>query len=69
MKRIASKQNLTEEQITARLIELGGLDFLINGAESMGATRCRTKGAIPAAARALAFYLDPGGADMFKNDG
>lgn len=69
VKHLAAEQNVSEEQITARLIELGGLDFLIKGAESMGATRCGTKGAIPAAARALAFYLDPSGAEMFKNDG
>ena len=69
VKHLATEQNLTEEQTTARLIELGGLDFLIKGAESMGATRCRTKGAVLAAAHALALYLDPDGAVMFKSEG
>ncbi len=66
MKHLAAEQNVSEEQITARLIELGGLDFLIKGAESLGAARCRTKGAVFAAARAMAFYLDPDNAEMFK---
>lgn len=48
-------------------IELGGLDFLLAGAESMGATRCRTKGAVLSAARALALYLNPDNAEMFKS--
>ena len=69
VKHLATEQKLPEEQITARLIELGGVDFLLAGAESLGATRCRTKGAVLAAARALALYLDPDGAVMFKSDG
>lgn len=32
----------------------------------MGATRCQNKGAVLAAARALALYLDPDNAEMFK---
>ena len=69
VKHLATEQILTEEQTTARLIELGGLDFLIKGAESLGAARCQTRGAVFAAARALAFYLDPDGAVMFKSEG
>lgn len=69
MKRLAAEHDLSENQATERLLELGGLDFLVAGAESLGAIRCRTKGAVLAADRALVFYLDPGGAEMFKNDG
>ena len=66
VKHLATEQNLPEDKITERLLELGGLDFLIKGAESMGAGRCPGKGAVLAAARALALYLDPDGAEMFK---
>lgn len=51
---------------TARLIELGGMDFLVQGAESMGRLRCGYSSSVLAAVRALALYLDPDGAVMFS---
>ena len=33
---LAQIQDLPEDAVTARLIELGGMDFLVKGAESMG---------------------------------
>ena len=52
-----------------RLIELGGLDFLIKGAESMGRSRCNRPSSVAAAVRALALYLDPDHAEMFGGVG
>ncbi len=66
VKHLAAEHDITENQVTERFLELGGLDFLIAGAESLGAIRCRTKGAVLAAVRALALYLDPDRAEMFK---
>ena len=65
MKHFAAEHGLSEDETTERVIELGGLDFLVQGAESMGAKRCRGKAMIHAAARALALYLDPDNAEMF----
>ena len=52
-----------------RLIELGGLDFLIKGAESMGRNRCGRPSSVSAAVRAIALYLDPDNAEMFGGAG
>lgn len=65
VKRIAAEQNLPDDAVMERVIELGGLDFIIKGAESMGQKRCNRPSAVVAAARALAFYLDPDKAEMF----
>ena len=56
---------MPEEVITEKLIELGGMDFLVKGAESMGEERCGTATMVIAAVRALALYLDPESAVMF----
>ena len=48
-----------------QIIDHGGLDFLIKGAESMGQQRCGRPSAVVAAARVLALYLDPDNAAMF----
>lgn len=66
MKHIASGQNLLEDAVMGRIIDLGGLDFLIKGAESIGQQRCNRKLVVLAAARALALYLDPDNAEMFE---
>lgn len=62
---IAREQNLPEDAVMERVLELGGLDFIIKGAESMGQERCNRPSAVVAAARALALYLDPDNAAMF----
>jgi len=46
-------------------MELDGLDFLVKGAESLGAAKCARSAFIIAAVRALALYLDPDNARMF----
>ncbi|MBQ3808377.1 MAG: hypothetical protein II840_10535, partial [Kiritimatiellae bacterium] len=65
VKHIAREQNLPEDAVMERVLELGGLDFIIKGAESMGQQRCNRPSAVVAAARALALYLDPDNAAMF----
>ncbi len=65
VKHIAGEQNLPEDAVMGRIIELGGLDFIIKGAESMGQRRCNRQSAVVAAARALTLYLDPDNAEMF----
>ena len=62
---LAQTHNMTEDEITERLIELGGIDFLVGGAESIGKERCANKSMLQAAIRALALYLDPETAEMF----
>ena len=62
---LAQMHNMTEDEITERLIELGGIDFLVSGAESIGKERCANKCMLQAAVRALALYLDPEKAEMF----
>lgn len=62
---LASVQQISEEMVTERLIELGGMDFLIKGAESMGQQRCSAKSIVIAAVRALALFLDPENTVMF----
>ena len=43
-----------------------GLDFLVKGAESLGAAKCARSAFVIAAVRALALYLDPDNAEMFS---
>ena len=66
VKHIAAEQNLPEDAVMGRIFELGGLDFIIKGAESMGRQRCKCQSAVIAAARALALYLDPDNVAMFE---
>ena len=62
---LSQAQQMPEEVVTEKLIELGGMDFLVKGAESMGEQRCGTATMVLAAVRALALYLDPESAVMF----
>lgn len=67
-KYMAEERGETPEAALARLIAKGGLDFLLAGAESLGAKNCSGKNMVAAAARALALYLDPDNAVMFKSE-
>lgn len=62
---LSQAQQLPEEEVTEKLIELGDMDFLVKGAESIGEQRCGTATMVIAAVRALALYLDPESAVMF----
>lgn len=62
---LSKAQQMPEEEVTEKLIELGGMDFLVKGAESIGEERCGTVTMVIAAVRALSLYLDPESAVMF----
>ena len=47
---------------------MGGMDFLVKGAESIGKDCAKTPRMVKAAARAVAFYVDPDNAIMFPED-
>ncbi len=66
VKCLARENNLSEDAVMQRLMELDGLDFLLKGAESLGERRRCSKGIVLAAVRALALYLDPDNAAMFE---
>ena len=63
---LAEDGNLPVNDVMAWIIEHDGIDFLVKGAESMGKDRLQRRSAVIAAARALAFYIDPDNAAMFK---
>lgn len=65
VRRLASEYGVGEDDVTARLIESGGIDFLVKGAESMGRRRLARRGTVAAAVRALMFHLDPDHASLF----
>ena len=66
VKRLAAESGVSADDVTARLIECGGIDFLMAGAESMGRSRLARRGAVDAAIRALMFHIDPDHATMFE---
>jgi len=53
------------DNVMRQIIDHGGLDFLIKGAEAIGRDRLLNKKAIPMAARAVVFYIEPDRAAMF----
>ena len=59
--------SLTEDEILARLFDAGGVEFLERGFVSLGGDKARGC-MIAAAARAVAFYIDPEGSVMFTPD-
>ena len=66
VKHLAAESGVSADDVTARLIECGGIDFLMAGAESMGRSRLARRGAVDAAIRALMFHIDPDHASMFE---
>lgn len=66
VKLLAAESGVSADDVAARLIECGGIDFLMAGAESMGRSRLARRGAVAAAARALMFHIDPDHASMFE---
>ena len=65
VKHLAAESGVSADDVTARLIETGGIDFLMAGAQAMGRSRLARRGAVAAAARALMFHLDPDHATLF----
>jgi len=66
---LALENDIAEDAVLDRLMELDGLDFLLKGAESLGAAKCARPAFVIAAVRALALYLDPDKAAMFGQGG
>lgn len=62
---IASERGISPDKAMKMLLERGGIDFLMAGAEAIGRQRCMGKSIVPAAIRAVEFYLDPDLAAMF----
>lgn len=64
VKHIAETEGVSADFVMQRLVDTGGIMFLAKGAESMKESR-KNKSAIVAAARAVAFYVDPDHAVLF----
>ena len=69
VKHLAAESGVSADDVMERLIETGGIDFLMAGAQAMGRSRLARKGAVAAAARALMFHLDPDHATLFWKSG
>ena len=65
VKLLAEQAKMSEESMMDTLLTHGAVDFLVRGAESIGRARATNIGMIRAAARAVAFFIDPAGAVMF----
>ena len=68
VKLLAESGKISEDEVTNHLLETGGIEFLVAGAEAIGKDRAKKPAMIKAAARAVAFYIDPEGAIMFPGD-
>ncbi len=65
VRHLAEVNGQAEDVVTARLVELGGMDFIVKGAESLGRRRCSSRRIVQTAVRALSLYLSPDTASMF----
>ena len=65
VKFLAESGKISEDKVMELLLEHGGVEFLMSGAEAVGKERARKPAMVKAAARAVAFYVDPDGAVMF----
>ena len=57
-----------EDEVMNHLLEHGGVELLMAGAEAIGKDRAKTPKMVKAAARAVAFYVDPDNAIMFPEE-
>lgn len=62
---LAPEQGVTEDEMTLRIVEGGGVEFLERIAETEHVDR-DTRGKLRAVARALGYFIDPEGSEMFK---
>ena len=69
VKLLAESGRIGEDEVMNHLLENGGVEFLMSGAEAIGKDRAKTPKMVKAAARAVAFYIDPDGAVMFPDAG
>lgn len=64
---LAKAGTMSEDEILARLFEAGAMEFLQRGYASLGRAKARG-GMVAAAARAVAFFIDPESSVMFALD-
>lgn len=64
---LAKAGTMSEDEILARLFEAGAMEFLQRGYASLGRAKARG-GMVAAAARAVAFFIDPESSVMFAPD-
>ena len=69
VKLLVESGKISEDEMMNHLLENGGVEFLMAGAEAIGKDRARKPAMVKAAARAVAFYIDPEGAVMFPEAG
>ena len=65
VKVLAESGKISEDEVMDHLLEHGGVDFLMSGAEAIGKDRAKRPSMVKAAAMAVALYIDPEGAVMF----
>ena len=65
VKVLAESGKISEDKVMEHLLEHGGVEFLMSGAEAIGKDRAKRPSMVKAAAMAVAFYIDPEGAVMF----
>ena len=65
VKVLAESGRISEDEVMCLLLEKGGLEFLMSGAEAIGKDRAKKSSMVRAAAMAVAFYIGPDGAVMF----
>ena len=68
VKLLAESGKIGEDEVMDHLLEHGGVEFLMAGAEAIGKDRAKTPKMVRAAARAVAFYVDPDNAIMFPEE-
>lgn len=65
---LAEDSGVSVEDVMAKLLESGGVDFLMRGAEAYRENPPKTSKLSLAAARAVMFFLDPDNAIMFPKE-
>lgn len=68
VKVLAESGKISEDEVMDHLLEHGGVEFLMSGAEAIGKDRAKRPSMVKAAAMAAAFYIDPEGAVMFPEE-
>ena len=68
VKVLAESGKISEDEVMDHLLEHGGVEFLMSGAEAIGKDRAKRPSMVKAAAMAVAFYVDPDGAVMFPEE-
>lgn len=65
---LAEDSGVSVDDVMAKLIESGGVDFLMRGAEAYREKKNKTSHLTLAAARAVMFFVDPDNAIMFPKE-